>query len=71
MMIEIGDALVLFGILGTISTAVIKFVPRRNGNGNVSEKTCMERREHTHELMKVRFDNLEAKMDELITHVKK
>lgn len=31
-MIEMGDAIVIFGILGTISTAIIKLMPRRSSN---------------------------------------
>ena len=31
-MIEMGDAIVIFGILGTISTAIVKMIPRRSNN---------------------------------------
>ena len=41
-MVEMGDAIVIFGVLGAISTAIIKMVPRRSSNSE-SDVTIPER----------------------------
>jgi len=33
-MIQMGDAIVIFGVFGTVTTAIIKLVPKRRSNDN-------------------------------------
>jgi len=56
-MLGTGMAMVAFS--APVTAAIVKLVPRRNGNGAVSEKLCTERRDTTEKAL-LRIDrNLE------------
>jgi hypothetical protein len=70
MGIDMPTALVILGILGTMSTAIIKFVPRRemaNGNGKyVSREVC----DKVHEGLNAWGRRVEADIGEIKADVK-
>lgn len=69
-MIDVGTGLTVLGIGGTITAAIIKFVPQRvssngngnNGNGCVTEKLCQER----HGNLEKAVEKIDKKIDRLL-----
>lgn len=61
--------IVIIGVLGTISTAIVKLVPRRNGS-NVSEKACEERHVALEKLRSEQFNNINEKLSDTSTRLK-
>lgn len=61
--------IVILGVLGTISTAIVKLVPRRNSN-NVSEKACEERHVSLEKLRSEQFNNINEKLSDTSTRLK-